>query len=670
MVNLGLAGLLTAIVGILFALYMAIYISRIQVEDEKIKQLQAAIREGAMAFLSQEYVVVAPFALLVALLLWWMLGWKVAVAFLFGASLSLLAGFTGMYIATEANGKTTEAAKKGAGESLRLAFTGGSVMGILVSSFGILGISIILLLYGPNLVNLFKTDVAKVISGFSMGASFVALFARVGGGIYTKAADVGADLVGKVEAGIPEDDPRNPAVIADNVGDNVGDIAGMGADLYESYVGATVASLLLGFTYYASHTGNGLKGLLIPMSIVIIGLIAALITVLLVRWIARTNKLHPAIVFHIGNVIVAVLFLGLILLAKVYVGMTGAEIWATITGLLVGVFIGFATDYYTMRTPVKAIADASQTGPATNILMGLAVGMESTLLATLAIAAAIMITHKLLGLYGIALAGVGMLATLGFSLSVDAYGPIADNAGGIAEMSHQDPHVRENTDILDSLGNTTAAIGKGFAIGSAALTALALFSAYREAVGLDVLNLVDPKIVFGFFIGGVMPFFFSALVIKAVSKAAYEMVKEVRRQFKEIPGLLEGKAKPDYAACVRISTQGALKAMIVPALLAIIMPFAVFYIGGKEALGGALAGQTLSAFLLALFMANAGGAWDNAKKLIESGYLGGKGSEAHKAAVVGDTVGDPLKDTAGPSLNILMKLTTIISLVFIAALIK
>ena len=667
--NLGLLGLITAIVGLSFALYMAIYITKIKVENDRIRELQSAIREGAMAFLSQEYLTVAPWAAVVFGLVWWVLNIKVAVAFLFGATLSLLAGYTGMYIATEANGKTTEAAKKGVGQALRVAFTGGSVMGLMVSSFGILGISIILLLYGPYLQSSFLKEAAKVITGFSMGASFVALFARVGGGIYTKAADVGADLVGKVEAGIPEDDPRNPAVIADNVGDNVGDIAGMGADLYESYVGATVASLLLGYSYYASQGGDVMKGLSFPIFVVVIGLISALITILAVRWLAKSEKYHPAIIFHIGNAIVAVLFIGGIFWVKAYFGISMNEIWATIIGLLTGIFIGIITDYYTMRTPVKKIAEASQTGPATNILMGLAVGMESTLLSTLAIAVAVLWTYHLTGLYGIALAGIGMLSTLGFSLSVDAYGPIADNAGGIAEMSHQPPEVRERTDMLDSLGNTTAAIGKGFAIGSAALTALALFSAYQEAVNIKVLNLVDPKIVFGFFIGGVLPFFFSALVINAVSKAAEEMVEEVRRQFREIPGIMEGTGKPDYASCVKISTKGALKAMVVPALIAVVVPFLIFFPIGKEALGGALAGQTLTAFLLALFMANSGGAWDNAKKLIESGFLGGKGSDAHKAAVVGDTVGDPLKDTAGPSLNILMKLTTIISLVFIAALV-
>ena len=667
--NLGLIGLITALIGLGFALYMAIYITRIKVENEKIAELQSAIREGAMAFLGQEYMVVAPWAAVVFGLLWWILNIKVALAFLFGASLSLLAGYTGMYIATEANGKTTEAAKRGIGEALRVAFTGGSVMGLMVSSFGILGLSIILLLYGPYLQSAFLKEAAKVISGFSMGASFVALFARVGGGIYTKAADVGADLVGKVEAGIPEDDPRNPAVIADNVGDNVGDIAGMGADLYESYVGATVASLLLGYSYYASNGGDVMKGLAFPIFVVVIGLISALLTVLTVRMIAKSEKYEPAMVFHIGNGVVAVLFIGMIFWVKSYLGVSINEVWATIVGLITGIFIGIVTDYYTMRKPVRKIAEASQTGPATNILMGLAVGMESTLLATLAIAIAVLWTYHMTGLYGIALAGIGMLSTLGFSLSVDAYGPIADNAGGIAEMSHQPHEVRERTDMLDSLGNTTAAIGKGFAIGSAALTALALFSAYQEAVNITVLNLVDPKIVFGFFVGGVLPFFFSALVINAVSKAAEEMVEEVRRQFREIPGIMEGTGKPDYASCVRISTKGALKAMVVPALIAVVVPFLIFFTIGKEALGGALAGQTLTAFLLALFMANSGGAWDNAKKLIESGFLGGKGSEAHKAAVVGDTVGDPLKDTAGPSLNILMKLTTIISLVFIAALV-
>lgn len=667
--NLGVIGLITAVIGLSFALYMAVYISRIKVENEKIISLQSAIREGAMAFLTQEYIVVAPWAAVVFGLLWWILNVKVALAFLFGALLSLLAGYTGMYIATEANGKTTEAARKGVGPALRVAFTGGSVMGLIVSSFGILGLSIIFLLYSPQLPGNFLKEVAKVISGFSMGASFVALFARVGGGIYTKAADVGADLVGKVEAGIPEDDPRNPAVIADNVGDNVGDIAGMGADLYESYVGATVASLLLGYSYYASKGGDVFKGLAFPIFVVIIGLISALVTVLVVRWLAKTEKYHPSIVFHIGNGVVAILFIGLIIWVKYYLNVSANEIWATIIGLLTGIIIGIITDYYTMRAPVRKIAEASQTGPATNILMGLAVGMESTLLSTIAIAVAVLWTYHMIGLYGIALAGIGMLSTLGFSLSVDAYGPIADNAGGIAEMSHQPHEVRERTDMLDSLGNTTAAIGKGFAIGSAALTALALFSAYQEAVNIRVLNLVDPKIVFGFFIGGVLPFFFSALVINAVSKTAKEMVQEVRRQFREIPGIMDGTGKPDYASCVRISTRGALKAMTVPALIAVVLPFLIFFTIGKEALGGALAGQTLTAFLLALFMANSGGAWDNAKKLIESGFLGGKGSEAHKAAVVGDTVGDPLKDTAGPSLNILMKLTTIISLVFIAALI-
>lgn len=664
------ATIIAGVIGMLFVLYLTRKVLSADPGTEQMQTIAGLVRKGAIAFLTREYKTVAYFLVVLFIIIFFGIAKKTAVAFIVGAVCSMLAGIIGMNISTLSSSRTAKKCELSFNDALGIAFPGGAVMGLSVVSLGLLGLGLVYFAFIWYLISTGSTlenavaEATSMIVGFSMGASSIALFARVGGGIYTKAADVGADLVGKVEKGIPEDDPRNPAVIADNVGDMVGDCAGMGADLYESYIGAIVSGLVI-----AIFNLRRIDAAMLCLLLVIAGLISSAISVFFVR---TKKDEDPQVVLNKGLIASMVIFIIFSLIIVVTKYKDIKAFWAVMSGLAAGMLVGFTAQYYTSGKTVVSIAEQAKTGPATVIIEGTAVGMLSTILPLVAIALATIIAYKLQGVYGIALSAIGMLALTGTTVAIDAYGPIADNAAGIAEMAHMGAEVRRRAERLDAVGNTTAAVGKGFAIGSAALTALALFSAYAETAGLGLtgLNILDAKVIAGMFIGCIMPFFLISKTLQAVGRAAYSIVEEVRRQFREIPGLLEGKALPDSAKCVDITTQAALKKMIVPGLSAVVVPAIVGIVLGKESLGGFLAGALVTGVPLAIYLANAGGAWDNAKKYIEEGNLGGKGSDPHKASVVGDTVGDPFKDTSGPSLNILLKLMSVVSLVFSGLFIK